>query len=261
MDYKAKGIDVSYSNGVIDWQAVKNGGQVDFAIIRCGYGKINCAKQTDTQFGANYAGAKAVGIPVGAYHYSYALTVADALQEADFCLSLLKGKQFEYPIFFDVEEKTQIALSKELLTAITVAFCSKVEAAGYWVGVYSYSSALQSEIDYNKFGRFDCWVAHTGVDKPAYPHPYGMWQYAHDGNVPGANISNGKCDMNYAYKDYPTLIKNADLNGFAKIVQAAVPEPRYSVTFTDISSKDECENLAVEVGAKGYLNHRIEVQK
>ena len=253
----AKGIDVSYANGVVNWQAVKNGDQVDFAIIRTGYGKLNCPKQTDNQFEANYRGAKAVGIPVGAYHYSYALTVADALQEAEFCLALLKGKQFEYPIYFDMEEKTQMALTTEQLSDIAVAFCNKIEAAGYWVGIYSYGSALQCEVNYEKTKRFDCWVAHTGVTKPSYTHPYGMWQYSHTGNVPGANISSGKCDMNYAYQDYPTLIKKAGLNGFTK---SAVPETQYTVSFSGISTKGEAETIKNKIEAMGYIG-KIEEKK
>ena len=252
MSTEYKGIDVSYAQGVIDWNKVKASGKVDFAIIRTGYGKFNSAKdQKDKQFESNYNGAKAAGIPVGAYHYSYAVNASDAEQEAEFCLSLLNGKQFEYPIFFDIEEKVQLALGKEKVSEIVVAFCDKIEKAGYWAAVYSFASMLSNQIEYEKIKRFDCWVAHTDVTAPSYSKPFGIWQYSHKGTIEGINNA---VDLDVAYKDYPALICNARLNGFSK------DDTRYSITFTDISSKDECENLAVEVGAKGYLNHRIEVQ-
>ncbi len=62
-----RGIDVSVHNGSIDWNRVKNDG-IGFAILRAGYGKT--AAQKDKKFEDNYNGAKAAGIPVGAYWYS-----------------------------------------------------------------------------------------------------------------------------------------------------------------------------------------------
>ena len=82
-----KGIDVSVHNGKIDWQKVRAAG-IDFAILRAGYGKL--AKQKDNRFEDNYAGAKAAGIPVGAYWYSYAMDEDEARQEADVFLSVIK---------------------------------------------------------------------------------------------------------------------------------------------------------------------------
>lgn len=87
-----KGIDVSVHNGDIDWGKVKADG-IDFAIIRAGFGRLE--KQKDEKFEQNYAGAKAAGIPIGAYWYSYAMTPEEAELEADVFLSVIKGKQFE----------------------------------------------------------------------------------------------------------------------------------------------------------------------
>lgn len=97
-----KGIDVSVHNGDIDWGKVKTDG-IGFAIIRAGYGRL--ASQKDKRFEQNYSGAKAAGIPVGAYWYSYAMNENEARQEADVFLSVIKGKQFEMPVYFDLEEK------------------------------------------------------------------------------------------------------------------------------------------------------------
>ncbi|HRV00009.1 MAG TPA: GH25 family lysozyme, partial [Ruminococcus sp.] len=101
-----KGIDVSVHNGNIDWQKVKAGG-IQFAILRAGYGRL--ASQKDERFEQNYSAAKAAGVPIGAYWYSYAMSEDEARLEADVFLSIIKGKQFEFPVYYDVEEKKQFA--------------------------------------------------------------------------------------------------------------------------------------------------------
>ena len=138
-----RGIDVSVHNGSIDWNRVKNDG-ISFAILRAGYGKV--ASQKDKKSEDNYAGAKAAGIPVGAYWYSYAKTVDEARQEAETCISILRGKQFEYPIFFDVEEKATLNTGKSNCSAMIRAFCEALEKAGYWVGLYTSRSVLSTHI-------------------------------------------------------------------------------------------------------------------
>ena len=104
-----KGIDVSYCQTNIDWQKVKNSG-VDFVIIRAGYGKeIN---QKDKQFENHYTGAKAAGLYVGAYHYSYARSVNEAMQEADCFLEWIKDKHFEMPVYFNNWIKCWLSLAQ-----------------------------------------------------------------------------------------------------------------------------------------------------
>ena len=133
-----QGIDLSKHNGNVDFSKVKASGKVDFAILRAGYGRLS--SQRDTMFDSYYSSAKTVGIPVGAYWYSYALSETEARLEADACVEVLKGKQYEYPIFFDVEESNQLALGKEKVSAIIKAFCGRLENAGYWVGIYMSAS-------------------------------------------------------------------------------------------------------------------------
>lgn len=200
-----KGIDVSRHQGNINWGHV----DADFAIIRAGYGRE--VSQKDGQFENNYAGCKSNKIPVGCYWYSYALDAEDAKREAKACLEVIKGKTFEYPIYFDIEESSQAELSADKVTEIIKAFCDEVEKAGYWVGVYSFANFLTNKLkDKN---RYAVWVAHTNTAKPNYNGNYGMWQYSHTGRVKGIS---GDVDLNYCYFDYPTAIKKAGLNGFKK---------------------------------------------
>ena len=209
-----KGIDVSYAQGVIDWEKVKASGLVDFAILRAGYGKET--SQIDDQFSRNYTACKQLGIPVGAYWYSYATTVAEAEQEANVCLQIIQGKQFEYPVAFDIEEARCLPQAD----AISTTFCTALENAGYYTAIYTFKSALESNFSAAVKNRYDIFLSHIGVQQTDYAGSYGLWQYSWTGCIPGIS---GDVDLDYAYKDYPTMIQNAGLNGFTKATQT-IPE-------------------------------------
>lgn len=209
------GIDVSKHNKTINWAMVKTSGKVQFAILRAGLGRL--ASQKDVQFEANYKGAKSVGMPIGAFWYSYAMSVEEALQEAAACIECIKGKQFEYPIFFDVEESAQLALGKDKVTAIIAAFLGKLQAAGYWVGLYMSASPLSTLVRADVLAAYTVWVAHYGVNKPSFSGRYEMWQYSSNGTVSGIS---GKVDLDECYVDFPALIKGKGLNGWKTDSQA-----------------------------------------
>ena len=153
------GIDVSQWQGNIDWNTVKT----DFAIIRVGYGKVRT--QIDSKYEANYNGAKAAGIPVGAYWYSYAMSADEAREEAKVFIDLLKGKQFEYPVYFDVEEAKTLALGRDRVSDIINAFLEEMEKAGYFAGLYMSASHLTNLTTQYVKDRYAIWVAHYGVNK------------------------------------------------------------------------------------------------
>lgn len=211
-----KGIDVSYAQGVIDWEKVKASGLVDFAILRAGYGKETT--QVDTQFERNYAACKRLGIPVGVYWYSYATTAAESEQEAKVCLQTIRGKQFEYPVAFDIEEKENL----QNADALCQAFCSALEKQGYYAAIYTFKSALENNISAAIKSRYDIFLSHVGVQQTSYAGAYGLWQYSWTGRIPGIT---GDVDLNYAYKNYPAIIKQAGLNGFGKTEPEPEPKP------------------------------------
>ena len=202
----ACGIDVSKHQGVINWEKVRASGKVDFAILRAGYGKEY--SQVDEQFERNYSECKRLGIPCGVYWYSYATTAAEARQEAAVCLSVLAGKSFEYPIAFDIEEQKSLANASELC----LAFCSEIEKAEYYTAIYSFKSALENNIDDSVKNKYDIFLSHVGVSQTTYSGKYGLWQYSWTGSIPGIS---GDVDLDYAYKNYPQIIKASGLNGFA----------------------------------------------
>lgn len=199
-----KGIDVSYAQGLINWAAVKN--TIGFAIMRIGYGRD--VSQMDSQFLNNYTGCKSNAIPCGGYYYSYAESVEDAIQEAKACLKMIKGKIFEYPIYYDMEENFQKEKGKEFCSAVANAFLSYLENHGYWVGLYASKNFLENYIDISTRRRYAVWLAHY-TQQTNYSEQYGMWQYTDNGCIDGITV-----DLNNCYVDYPKLIKGCGLNGF-----------------------------------------------
>lgn len=203
----AKGMDVSYSQGKINWNKVKASGMIDFAIIRAGYGKE--LSQIDSQFENNYKGCKDNGISVGAYWYSYAKTPEDAKKEAQTCLKILSGKQFEYPVAFDIEESD--ILNNRDVNGICEAFCSEIEKGGYFAAIYSFKSAFEYQINSTIKNKYSTFLSHVDVQETNYQGAFDIWQYSWKGVVPGIT---GDVDLDYSYKDFPTAIKNSGMNGF-----------------------------------------------
>lgn len=202
-----KGIDVSKWQGAIDWNKVKKSG-IEFAIIRAGYGRETYQK--DAYFEQNYAAAKAAGVNIGAYWYSYATTANEAKLEAKACIAVLKNKQFEFPIYYDVEESDSFPKANEIIKA----FCSELEAAGYFVGIYMSRWPLMTYISEDIRKRYAVWVAEY-ASKLSYTGQYGIWQNSSKGRVDGIN---GDVDTNIAYVDYAPIIKKGGFNGFKRDV-------------------------------------------
>ena len=219
----SNGIDLSCHNGSIDWTKVK----ADFVILRAGYGKES--SQKDNRFEEYYAGAKAHGIPVGAYWYSYAMSIEEAIQEADVFLTTIRDKQFEYPVFYDVEESKQFELGKEKLSAIIRAILESVEEAGYFVGLYGSASSLTTHTADDIKRKYAIWLAHwTGSTN--YSGAYGIWQHSCKGKVDGIS---GDVDLDKCYVDYPERIKAKGLNGFGGTpTPAPVPDDSVYATVT-----------------------------
>ena len=201
--YQKFGIDVSTWQSGVDYQkAVKEGG-VGFAVLRASFGWS--AGQKDNQFENHYKGFKAQNIPLGAYHYSYATTAAEAKKEAEFFLSCIKGKTFELPCYIDIEDRCQQSLSRNTLTGIAKEWCKTIEAAGYKAGVYTGIYWIRDRMTASElFPKYELWIASWGSKKPT-EYDCQMWQFGGETNlirkktVPGII---GTVDQNYLYKDY-----------------------------------------------------------
>ena len=207
---KLKGIDVSKWQGSINWSEVKKDG-TEFAILREGWGKKS-PTQIDKKFKENYENAKAVGIPIGYYHYSYADSVDDAKREAEFCLENIRGLKLEYPVCFDIEDREMLKLSNRQRTDIVKAFCSEIEKAGFYAMFYCNANWLNNYlIKEELLPKYDLWLAQWCVGKPSVP--CGIWQKSDKGFINGIS---GSVDLDVSYKNYPKIMKSKGLNGFSK---------------------------------------------
>ena len=190
-----KGIDVSKHNGNIDWGAVKASG-IDFVIIRCGYrGSSSGALVVDPMYTANINGAKSAGLNVGVYFFSQAVNEAEAVEEASMVLDLISPYSLQYPVYIDVEKSNGRGdtISADERTAVTRAFLSTVQNAGYSCGVYSNKLWFENRINTGSLLDYKIWLAQY-VDLPTYTATrYDMWQYTSKGQVPGIG---GNVDMN-----------------------------------------------------------------
>lgn len=197
----ARGIDVSVHQGTIDWEKVKD--NVDFAILRCGYG-INETQYDDRQWKRNADECTRLGIPFGVYLYSYAETDAEARSEAEHALRLLQGYSPSLPVYLDLEDEKYIApncTNAQILSHATI-FCEAMEAAGYRAGVYANRYWWTTKLTSSEYDKWDRWIAIYGpTDSPGYSKSYSCWQYTSSGSVSGIS---GNVDMDYWYGTLPT---------------------------------------------------------
>ncbi len=193
----ARGIDVSFWQGDIDWKKVA-ADDIKFAML----GTRRKNGSLDAKFEYNAEKAVKNGIKMGVYIYSYADTVEKATEEADYVINLIKDYPISYPVAFDAEDSETLGkLSKSEISDIILAFCNKIRAAGYYPIVYANDYWLANKIDLNKIKDFDIWVAKYNT-RHVYQNP-AMWQATSKASVDGIS---GNVDLNFQYKDFTNLI-------------------------------------------------------
>ena len=207
----AQGLDVSsWQAGNIDFKKIKAAGYT-YVILRAG-----TTKGKDSSFETFYAQARSAGLHIGAYYYSYATTVSAAEKDANNMISWIKGKTFEYPIYFDYEDPSQNNLSKTTAKNICLKFMDMLAAKGYLSGMYT-GKYKSTQLPMSTIcAKYEFWVAHyynntyTALGA-SYSKLYGMYQYTSNKYVSGK----GPYDANVSYKDYPTIVKTYGFNGYA----------------------------------------------
>lgn len=238
----SKIIDISTFQGVVDFNKVKS--QVDGVIVRAGYGKGNI----DKQFVRNITECNRLGIPCGAYWFSYAYTPAMAQAEANYFLSAVKPYRMELPLAFDYEydsvtfgQKQGASINATLVRSMTQMFCDTIEKAGYYCMLYANPDFINRYFG-NLANRYDLWLAQwpIKVDVTKPPRTCGIWQW---GSSKVAGI-NGDVDTNEAYKDYVNIIKNNGLNNLKPVE----PEPTPSKPTTTKPWYTECMTWAKNNG-------------
>ena len=222
-----RGIDLSKHNWAgkrpVDFAKVREAG-AEFVLLRAGYGSY--PGQKDPYFDDGFRQATQAGLAVGAYWYSYAVTEAEALREADQCLEALAGKCLPMGVWFDQEyEPGILALTRAQRTAIVKAFCTKLRKAGWLCGLYCSRDWINHRLNARDLAGTELWVAaYTGQAGPGRTElPWGIWQTAgSSGRWPGVD---GPCDLDVACKDYPALVRHLGLCGCGKAEDPQPPAP------------------------------------
>jgi len=215
-----KGVDISEFNGSVDFSTLKNAG-VHYVIIRTGFGS-DYPGQQDKRFAENVRKADAAGMPWGVYHYAYAKDRQGGINEAKHCLRLLNCRKPLYGVWYDMEDNS--TLGGDLLGAAQ-GFCDTMEAAGLYAGVYASLNWWNNYLTAPGFAQYDRWVAQY-YSECQYKGSYGIWQYTNSWVIGGRNF-----DGNWAYKDYPSIIKA--MNGETK----PEPEPEEEKELTETQVK------------------------
>lgn len=239
----ARGIDISrwnhktdeYGNFLpLDWDAIKAAG-VDYVILKAGSTvRGNGFKGgIEPTFEMDYAGAKAAGIDVGVYFFTYSTSVEQIEHDALNLLDWLEGKQFEYPIYLDLEDEEDEGyfaskIASPILTEMCLTFFNALQKEGYYTGLYVNNEFLFNILQTdNIIEMFEIWYARYPLGTPYHWNPkdnktfvwntekygnhLGMWQYCYLGILPPFEK---EVDFNYAYKDYPAIMKSYGFNGY-----------------------------------------------
>lgn len=206
-------MDVSRHQGQIDWAKVKSSGMISGVMLRAmgnsGDDKPS-APYIDPTFARNYAECTRLGIPCGVYGYFKATTREEADKELAVFQQAIGGRTIQLPVAVDIEDKVQMALTKEQLTDIAAYCLATVESRGVYAMLYT---GLWFGNTYLHMGgaalkAFDVWLAAYRSTKPSPGWPFGMWQYTSSGKIPGVSTN---VDLSVAYKDYEKIIAKKGL--------------------------------------------------
>lgn len=255
------GIDVSYANGKINWEKVKN--QIDFAILRVAWiGNKSC--EEDSTYRYNYNECKRLGIPIGAYVYSYCENTDTLRNGAEFVLGIMVNDELDLPLFLDLEDKQIAYIDKDSQTDNTIDFCDYIETnSDFKCGVYAnldwYNNHLNLKTlnDYN----IPLWVAHWGVAPEKYSDSnFMMLQY--DGDV-DSEIDGiyGKVDLNIQYE----FNYNSNKNDNYKYCNGSTIEPVYCDIYCNkqigyLNQYEKCKCLGV-INSKAIVLYNVDSDK
>ena len=197
--------DVSRWQGRIDWDTLYHSGRIDGVMLRV-LGSKNGKPYSDPQFERNYAACARLGLPMGGYYYTCAVTQRQMEEELAALKTALRGKTFQLPLAIDVEDPRLRSLAPAKLSALVAQAADRIEAWNLYAMVYTYTNFADTALAAQPLAPYDLWLADYRGKRPARRH--GMWQYTSQGKLPGIS---GPVDLNHAYQDYPAVLKAAGL--------------------------------------------------
>lgn len=240
-------LDVSRYQGKIDWEKVKADGIVGAFLKTVSTNNREFGGlYIDPIFEYNYAECKRLGIPVGAYYYTYAQDKAYADKELALFKKAVEGKTFEYPLVVDVEDNLLKPLSADALTDLVIYALETIESWGCYAMVYTYLNYQNTELNMTRLADYDLWLAAYRDVRPTAPR-HNIWQYTSSGKVDGISDN---CDLNWVYKDYPSIIKANGLNGFAPEKESALSKEatRLAIGPASVGDRTTIGKMLVNLG-------------
>ena len=206
-------IDVSRYQGLIDWAQVAAAGYKG-AMLKTVSTNHKLSKRSDglyidPTFETNYRNARAAGLDVGVYYYTYATSEAMADAELSLLRQAVYGKEFSLPVCVDVEENKLKQLSTLDLSNLVAYALEQVEKMGFYAQLYTYTHYSNMELDMGRLAnRWDVWLSDTTGHTPAVGYHYNAHQHSSEGRVPGIT---GNVDLNVTTLNYPRIIRKKGL--------------------------------------------------
>ncbi len=243
-------VDVSEWQQNVDYNKLKSSG-INAVIIRAGYGREK--SQKDTMFESHYRNAKAAGLKIGVYWYSYADSAGDAGKEAKACLECINNKSLDMPIYYDLEDSLQTKLGKAKLTEIAERFCETIKKSNYRAGVYANLNWFYNYLDYDKLKRkYSIWLAQYNFSNEL---KCDIWQNSSSGRVDGYSRN---IDTNIIYNE--NVFKNIKVEKPA-LTYRAYYDGRWSKEVKGLSEevgehKQAISAIMVKV-SEGYVRCRV----
>ena len=198
---KFYGIDVSESQGNIDWKKLE--GKKHFAIIRAGIGS-----EKDSNWETNYKGAKSANLNKGAYWYAKADSVEDAKDEAKSFIKALANKKLEWPVYYYIDK--QSIFDAKLQDSIAKAFCDILSGYNYYCGIYSSEYNLKNYFNSETKKKYTIWLSKLNVTMPSYNGEYQVWQKSKE-TVEGIS---GEVYIDEGNSNFEPYMKERHLNGY-----------------------------------------------
>lgn len=203
------GLDLSYHNDLVNWDELAQSG-VEFVMLRCGYrGYTEGGLVVDEKFREYAYEANRVGINLGVYFFTQAITVDEAIAEADFVIDLIKDYQISYPVCLDTEyindpvaRTNSDDIDDELRTDMVIAFCERVKEAGYYPMIYASENWMRRDLNLERLNQYDFWAAQYQPEND-FLYDFTIWQYTEDGSVMGIDE---RVDLDISMVDYAEFV-------------------------------------------------------
>ena len=247
-----RGIDVSAWQGKIDWKTVADY-SMGFAILRI----TEAGNVIDSYFEQNFSECRKYNIPVGAYKYSYAMTVAEIQSEARKVVEVLNGRKLQYPVWLDLEWNNQRSLGAEQIHKLAEAFEKIITAAGYKFGIYCnvdwYLNVICSHLK-----KYDFWIARypasdNGTLQERLRPDFGVgWQYSSKAKIPGIS---GTVDRNVFYKDYAESKKQEGGTDVDKEIEKVILIAKNEEGYLEKKSNNQLDNKTANAGSANYTKY------